>query len=430
MAKKTAKNSKRTASAARSARSSRSAGSASSNSATPAKALPAKRSGAKKTAASTAKSSPATKAAGAKKTAAKKASAGKTTSKKAAAGKTVSKKASKQVKPKAAAKTSPKKTKAIAGPKKAAAKKATSKRAASTKAASNKATSKKATPKKGTSSKATSKKATSKKAAPKKAVSKKAVSKKAAAKSTDVSSSRSRSTPAATASAVRPPAKAAKVAPGATREARPAAGRRGGKPTNGTVTRKAGTSENAKGGEAARKSLSGSAVDSSSRFSSSAFTFDFGPKIDGNAPPAREDEAEAPAVARKKGRNAAGLSAKELRELRALLVLKRAELLGDVSSMEAEALRTDGGNLANLTEHMADRGTDNYEQEFTLDLVQKDRELLAEIDHALSKIDGKADRPFGICEGTGRPIKKTRLEAQPWTRYSIDHARKLERSGR
>lgn len=96
-----------------------------------------------------------------------------------------------------------------------------------------------------------------------------------------------------------------------------------------------------------------------------------------------------------------------------------------MSSMEHEALRTSGGtNLSTLPIHMADMGTDNYEQEFTLGLVEKDRNLLREINSALAKIQNGT---FGICEGTGKPIGKARLKAQPWARFSIEHARSLER---
>jgi RNA polymerase-binding transcription factor DksA len=77
---------------------------------------------------------------------------------------------------------------------------------------------------------------------------------------------------------------------------------------------------------------------------------------------------------------------------------------------------------------MADMGTDNYEQEFTLGLMEKDRDLLRQINNALAKIQ---DGTYGTCEGTGLPISKPRLEAQPWARFSIEHARKLEqRMGR
>ena len=123
-------------------------------------------------------------------------------------------------------------------------------------------------------------------------------------------------------------------------------------------------------------------------------------------------------------KNQAGMSPKELENFRDLLLAKRRELVGDMSSMEREALRsTSGSNLSNLPIHMADMGTDNYEQEFTLGLVEKDRVLLREINTALAKIQ---DGSYGICEGTGKPIGKARLEAKPWARYSIEHTRKME----
>ena len=124
-------------------------------------------------------------------------------------------------------------------------------------------------------------------------------------------------------------------------------------------------------------------------------------------------------------KNQAGLTMRELEHFRDLLLDKRRELVGDMSQMEREALRSSGGtNLSTLPLHMADMGTDNYEQEFTLGLVEKDRGLLREINSALAKIQNGT---YGICEGTGKPISKPRLEAQPWAKYSIEYARQMER---
>jgi DnaK suppressor protein len=131
----------------------------------------------------------------------------------------------------------------------------------------------------------------------------------------------------------------------------------------------------------------------------------------------------------KPSKNQVGLRVAELEHFRDMLLAKRRELVGDMSSMESEALQRGGNsNLSNLPLHMADMGTDNYEQEFTLGLMEKDRNLLREINNALAKIQ---DGSYGLCEGTHLPISKPRLEAQPWARYSIEHARKLEqRMGR
>jgi len=138
-----------------------------------------------------------------------------------------------------------------------------------------------------------------------------------------------------------------------------------------------------------------------------------------SAPPIASFASDKPA------RNQAGLKARDLEFFKELLLAKRRELVGDVHSMEQEALRAGGGsNLSNLPIHMADMGTDNYEQEFTLGLVEKDRQLLREINVALDKI---RNGTYGICEGTGQPISRARLEAQPWARYSIEYARQLEK---
>ena len=119
------------------------------------------------------------------------------------------------------------------------------------------------------------------------------------------------------------------------------------------------------------------------------------------------------------------LKPKDLEIFRDLLIMKRRELLGDVQSMEEEALQsTTGSNLSNLPMHMADMGTDNYEQEFTLGLVEKDRQMLHEINLALDKIKKGT---YGICEGTHKPISKARLDAKPWARYSLEHTLKVEK---
>jgi len=127
-------------------------------------------------------------------------------------------------------------------------------------------------------------------------------------------------------------------------------------------------------------------------------------------------------------KNLAGFASKELEGFRDRILAKRREILGDMTSMEKEALRSgSGSNLSNLPIHMADMGTDNYEQEFTLGLMEKDRKLLRDLNDALAKIQNGT---YGICEGTGKPISKARLDAQPWARYSIEYARKLERRHR
>lgn len=120
------------------------------------------------------------------------------------------------------------------------------------------------------------------------------------------------------------------------------------------------------------------------------------------------------------------LSASELKYFRKILLEKRAEILKNVFQIEDETLKRnhDTGDLSIMPIHMADLGSDNYEQDFALGLMDGERKLIHEIDEALLRIENKT---YGICPGTGQPIKKARLEAQPWAKYSVDFARKLEK---
>lgn len=122
------------------------------------------------------------------------------------------------------------------------------------------------------------------------------------------------------------------------------------------------------------------------------------------------------------------LTPQELEHFRDLLIEKRNEILGDMDSMEGEALRKSRndatGDLSSMPIHMADIGTDNYEQEFALNLLDSERKILVEIDKALNRIQ---EGTYGICEGTGKQISKARLEANPWARYCIEYAQMVEK---
>jgi len=122
------------------------------------------------------------------------------------------------------------------------------------------------------------------------------------------------------------------------------------------------------------------------------------------------------------------LSAEQIEHFRRLLLQRRRQILGDVDAMSGSnepGSRQDAtGDLSSMPIHMADIGTDNYEQEFKLGLIESDRKQLEEIDHALAKI---RKGTYGICEGTGRPIGLARLEAKPEARYCIEYARMLEK---
>lgn len=115
---------------------------------------------------------------------------------------------------------------------------------------------------------------------------------------------------------------------------------------------------------------------------------------------------------------------RQLEKFREVLLAKRRDLLGDIDSMESEALKSQSGSLSHLPQHMAEQGSETYEQSLSLDLAAADRVLLREIEAALQRIE---DRSYGLCERTGKPISKERLAELPWARYSIEAAREMER---
>lgn len=62
-----------------------------------------------------------------------------------------------------------------------------------------------------------------------------------------------------------------------------------------------------------------------------------------------------------------------------------------------------------------------------LQLAEKERKLLQELEHALAKVDAGT---YGVCEGTDEPIGFGRLNARPWARYSIAYKEQLEHDER
>lgn len=131
----------------------------------------------------------------------------------------------------------------------------------------------------------------------------------------------------------------------------------------------------------------------------------------------------------KKGNNGNGkkLTKKDIEHFHQLLLLKRKEILGDVTEISEGALsksRETNGDLSSMPIHMADMGSDNFEQEFALGLVDSERKMVKLIDQALERIENGS---YGVCLGIKKPIKKARLEAKPWAKYSVQYAEMIEK---
>ena len=100
----------------------------------------------------------------------------------------------------------------------------------------------------------------------------------------------------------------------------------------------------------------------------------------------------------------------------------RERLLRQMSGLAKEsAEEMDGYSL-----HMADSGTDNFDRDFALSLLSSDQDAIYEIDEALKRIQRGT---YGVCELTGKPIPKARLDAIPWARFTVEAQAQLEREG-
>jgi DnaK suppressor protein len=114
----------------------------------------------------------------------------------------------------------------------------------------------------------------------------------------------------------------------------------------------------------------------------------------------------------------------DLRRYRDKLLEMRRSLLASSKELASEALKSSGQDFS--VDHMADHGSDNYEQDFSLKLLEGESEQLAEIRDALFKIDGKSDVPFGLCEACSDDAQNL-CESCPWIPASrlevVPHAR-------
>jgi RNA polymerase-binding transcription factor DksA len=118
----------------------------------------------------------------------------------------------------------------------------------------------------------------------------------------------------------------------------------------------------------------------------------------------------------------------ELKPYKERLIALRARLRGDVTAMAKAALNKtrseSSGDLSSMPIHMADIGSDNFEQEFTLSLMESEEETLEQIDAALERIE---EGVYGLCLECEAKIPKARLNAIPYTPHCVKCASKLER---
>ncbi len=127
-------------------------------------------------------------------------------------------------------------------------------------------------------------------------------------------------------------------------------------------------------------------------------------------------------------KRSAALSPFEQRQREKLLALKDT-LLDSMNGVAKDSLRSraEGSEASAFGMHQADAGSDAYDRDFALSLLSQEQDSLYEIDEALKRIENGA---YGICEMSGKTIPHARLEALPFTRYTVECQAELEKRNR
>ncbi|MFO0947695.1 MAG: TraR/DksA C4-type zinc finger protein [Planctomycetota bacterium] len=111
----------------------------------------------------------------------------------------------------------------------------------------------------------------------------------------------------------------------------------------------------------------------------------------------------------------------ELKEFHKKLLALRARLTGEVVHLSDEAFHAHGDSTQ--PNHMAELGSNIHEQDVTIQMLQSEGNILSEIEAAIKRVENGT---FGVCEMSGKPIPKARLNAIPWTRYRVECAKIAE----
>jgi RNA polymerase-binding transcription factor DksA len=140
--------------------------------------------------------------------------------------------------------------------------------------------------------------------------------------------------------------------------------------------------------------------------------------------PSPRSHARAPAVRKRSG----ALSPFEQRQKEKLLALKDT-LLDSMNGVAKDSLRAraEGSEASAFGMHQADAGSDAYDRDFALSLLSQEQDSLYEIDEALKRIENGT---YGVCEMSGKAIPHARLEALPFTRYTVECQAELEKRNR
>ena len=113
------------------------------------------------------------------------------------------------------------------------------------------------------------------------------------------------------------------------------------------------------------------------------------------------------------------------------LAAERARLEDVKASVEADVGTTSEsenlGELSDVDQHPADIGTETFERERDISILEQVEGELADVERALQRLD---EGTYGRCEACGEPIDEERLEALPAARFCVKHQARAEKETR
>jgi RNA polymerase-binding protein DksA len=125
------------------------------------------------------------------------------------------------------------------------------------------------------------------------------------------------------------------------------------------------------------------------------------------------------------------MNKKEVKKYKDMLLDKKEKIMDSLKKLQDDTLnksqRDQSGDLSGYSLHMADVGTDNFDREFALSLLNNEQDIMYEIDDALGRIEsGK----YGECESCGKDIQEKRLAAVPFARMCKECQEIEEKKGK
>lgn len=112
----------------------------------------------------------------------------------------------------------------------------------------------------------------------------------------------------------------------------------------------------------------------------------------------------------------------DLKPMRQALLELRSRLQGAIDKLGNEALRADEPDTD--SEDVADHGSDAFERNMTLGLMENEARTLHQIEDALEQMEGGR---YGVCILCGQAIPLARLEALPFATTCVPCQEKAER---